>query len=178
MQYAGAYILLSIMYFLEKDLEQIIYESDNRLICERGLPIEGYKIRQLRIGNYGIADLVTFSKETIIDVVGWNDQPVHSINIHISIYELKKGKLDISALGQLCRYRNGIKQYIKSNELFKLADSINYSLYLVGSEVETQSDFVFIEEMVNECEMYTYSYNIDGIKFNKETGYTIINNGF
>ena len=50
------------MKFLEKDLEEIIwdaYKNDKlSLINNRGLFINGLIKRQLRIGNYGIADLV------------------------------------------------------------------------------------------------------------------------
>ena len=48
------------MKFLEKDLEQIIFESGRDSLRERGLSISGKLLRQLRIGNYGIADLVEF----------------------------------------------------------------------------------------------------------------------
>ena len=47
------------MSFLEKDLEDIIFETDNDLLFEHGLFIDGQKKRQVRIGNYGIADLIT-----------------------------------------------------------------------------------------------------------------------
>lgn len=50
------------MNFLEKNLEDIIYETNNKYLRERGLFINGIKKRQLRIGNYGIADIVTFKK--------------------------------------------------------------------------------------------------------------------
>ncbi len=44
------------MKFLEKDLEQIIFESGMDSLNERGLYIRGKRLRQVRIGNYGIAD--------------------------------------------------------------------------------------------------------------------------
>ena len=50
------------MRFLEKDLEQIIHESGMDQLNERGLPIDGKMFRQMRIGNYGIADLITVTR--------------------------------------------------------------------------------------------------------------------
>ena len=52
------------MNFLEKDLEEIIYNTDKEMLTERGLPYHPFETfkRQLKIGNYGIADLVSFKK--------------------------------------------------------------------------------------------------------------------
>ena len=66
------------MKFLEKDLEQIIYESSNKLLREKGLNIRGKKYRQLRIGNYGIADIISVRR--------------YEDCLYINIYELKKSK--------------------------------------------------------------------------------------
>ena len=45
------------MTFLEKDLEQIIFETPKEKLQEKGLVIKGKLLRQIKIGNYGIADL-------------------------------------------------------------------------------------------------------------------------
>ena len=50
------------MKFLEKDLEEIIFETSNKELNERGLFVYGKKYRQLRIGNYGVADLVVVDR--------------------------------------------------------------------------------------------------------------------
>jgi len=50
------------MKFLEKDLEEIIFNADMKDLPEKGLHFTGVIKRQLRIGNYGVADLVTFTK--------------------------------------------------------------------------------------------------------------------
>jgi hypothetical protein len=51
------------MDFLEKDLEDIIFDSPNEELRKRGLNIWGKKKRQLNIGNYGRADIITYDKE-------------------------------------------------------------------------------------------------------------------
>jgi hypothetical protein len=50
------------MKFLEKDLEQIIWDADKEILSERGLNLDGKLKRQLKIGNYGIADLIHFKR--------------------------------------------------------------------------------------------------------------------
>ena len=44
------------MNFLEKNLEDIIFETDNVDLRKRDLFIFGKKKRQVRIGNYGTCD--------------------------------------------------------------------------------------------------------------------------
>lgn len=87
------------MDFLEKDLEDIIYDSlinDYDCLIERGFHnsfeysyeeqnLRGF--RQLKIGNYGIADIVTVSK--LYDMQNGKLLPY----LNIDIYELKKDEI-------------------------------------------------------------------------------------
>ena len=50
------------MKFFEKDLEEIIYLSDKDKLSDRGLYLNGKLKRQLRIGNYGVADLIEYKR--------------------------------------------------------------------------------------------------------------------
>ena len=95
------------MKFLEKDLEDIIWESDNIKLRKRGLSINGIKKRQLKIGNYGIADLVTCYKSI-------ND---FNNGLIVTVYELKKEKAGISAFLQALRYCKGIKLIYRKGNL-------------------------------------------------------------
>ena len=47
------------MKFLERDLEYIIFETENSILNSKGLPISGKKSTQRKIGNYGRLDLMT-----------------------------------------------------------------------------------------------------------------------
>jgi hypothetical protein len=53
------------MKFLEKDLEEIIFNSCKIKLCNRGLTLPEKIKRQVRIGNYGVADLIGFEKESL-----------------------------------------------------------------------------------------------------------------
>ena len=83
------------MKFLEKNLEDIIFETDNEKLQERGLDIRGKKFRQLRLSHYGIADIVTVSR------IGQS--------LQIDIFELKKDVITVDTLLQALRYIEGIK---------------------------------------------------------------------
>jgi hypothetical protein len=50
------------MKFLECDLEQIIMGTPNHKLREKGLGIQGLKRNQIRIGKYGIADIIAYER--------------------------------------------------------------------------------------------------------------------
>ena len=157
------------MRFLEKDLEDIIWESDRDILNERGLCIRGHIKRQLRIGNYGIADLVTFSRE----YYGRNQS-----SMEINIYEIKRGVVGTSAFLQSVRYARGIRSYLNQRG-FK---DFNIGITLIGDSVESDGEFTYIEDFLRNYSVdfyvYTYEYKIDGIKFKREGGYRLSNEGF
>lgn len=167
------------MKFLEKDLEDIIWESDRTKLSERGLTIKGKLKRQLRIGDYGIADLVSFEKQTAI---------YGNRYLKITVYELKKDKIGISAFLQAINYVRGIKSYIKMRNK---NIQVSFNIVLVGKEVDASGSFCFISNLIREnnetikydgfldnVDFYTYKYSIDGLKFTPENNYDLSKNGF
>jgi hypothetical protein len=94
------------MDFLEKNLEQIIYESDTDILSERGLVIYGKLIRQVQIGGYGIADLIEYERPRFDKSVG------RIIKGHINILELKKNYVDCGTFLQAIKYLKGISRYL------------------------------------------------------------------
>lgn len=149
------------MKFLEKDLEQIIYETDNKILKDKGLNINGKKLRQLRIGNYGIADLITYHRD--------------GNYFDITVYELKKEKIGISAFLQSVRYTKGIKSFLSK----RFKDDVWYSInvVLIGKQIDNNGSFCFIPDMTN-FSFYTYHYEFDGLKFENHRNYVLTNEGF
>lgn len=170
------------MKFLEKDLEEIIYLSDKEKLSDRGLYISGILKRQLKIGNYGIADLVTFERYYV-------ESSKTLPYLHIKVYELKKDKIGISALLQAVRYCKGIKTYLEQKH-----PRLDFSMdiVLVGSEVDLSGSFVFLTDLIQHCDsekicrngelynidFYTYKYELDGINFERRYDYNLTEKGF
>jgi hypothetical protein len=157
------------MNFLEKNLEDIIFNTPNELLQERGLSINGQKKRQIKIGDYGIADVISFYLDRVV-----NYDSSYVIYLHIEIYELKQNKIDYNALKQVVRYRKGIEHYFKKRG-GNIQTSI--SIKLIGNEID-KSDFVYLIDYVDNLSCYTYSYDFNGINFKLENNYTLINPGF
>ena len=111
------------MKFLEKDLESIIFETDNDKLQEIGFNIEGKKFRQLRIGNYGISDIITVSR--------------YGQNLHIEIIELKKDVINTDTLIQSLRYLAGIKNFLKRR---KFTNNVFYTIKLCGKSINNLRD--------------------------------------
>lgn len=163
------------MKFLEYDLEEIIYNTENEKLRDRGLGIFGLKIRQPRIGNYGIADIITIDR-SCEDSIDYTDPFVN-----ITIYELKKENINLSAFMQAIGYCKGISSYME-----KFYPDIYYKLdvKLIGRKIDTGSSFVYLPELItssvsdfgtlNSISNYTYNYDYDGISFKEEYGYKLV----
>lgn len=139
------------MNFLEKDLEDIIFENDNDLLCERGLPISGIKMRQVNLGDYGIADLLTVERVPELNTLA------------VTVYELKKGKINTDALLQLSRYITGIKEYLihRGSKC-----RVNIRGILIGDQIDTKTDFTFLYNLLEDIvSAYSYNYELDGMYF-------------
>ena len=149
------------MKFLEKDLEEIIYKTPNEILREKGLKIRGKKFRQLRIGNYGIADIVTYQRDGDCFI--------------ITVYELKKDKAGISAFLQCVRYAKGIRSYLKGRNC---SAWIQIEIVLVARTIDTYSDYVYVQQFMHNLENYSFKYGVNGIEFNKVGTYELTNNGF
>lgn len=153
------------MDFLEKDLEDILYNSPQKQIRHRGLYFFSYNkiFRQVNLGNYGISDLITFKRWGIHDNL-------------FTIYELKNKTLDASAFWQLVRYMKGFKHLLtQSNFNIK-----NYKLrgVMIGRTLDTKSDFCYFPTVCPSITYVTYDYKVDGINFNVgDDSYCLINPG-
>ena len=157
------------MKFLEKDLEEILW---NELQTEKGIDnltrrglyiIKNTKaFRQLRIGGYGVSDIINVTK------VGQN--------LHINIIELKKDKVSMSAFLQAVRYYKGIRRYLEfRNKTF----DVIWHITLIGSEIDANSDFIFLSDFIEfRLSLVSYSYDVDGIRFNYHSGYSLKEEGF
>lgn len=159
------------MEFLEKDLEQIIYETSNNKLFSRGLTnilcYDSKKKRQLKIGNYGVCDLIFYTRSYDHDCS--ETVPLLEINV----LELKKDKIGISAFLQAVRYAKGISHYLSKRNITN-----KISIVLIGRTIDV-SDFIYLTDMLPTgfLTCYTYCYDVDGIKFNKECNYVLTNHG-
>jgi len=141
------------MKFNEFDLEEAIWQDykttggeQTALSC---LMLGSIMKRQLRIGNYGVADLVGFD----IDIA-----PNGKVGISATVYELKRGCIDIKALLQSCRYAAGLKHLV--NIKF-----ININIVLIGSSIDMSSEFVYLLDRLNNVDLYIAHLSMSGIEF-------------
>jgi hypothetical protein len=154
------------MKFLEKDLEQIIFETSEHDLDERGLFVPGKRLRQVNIGNYGIADMITYYRNPF------------DKEIVITVFELKKDLITVDAFLQAIRYCKGIREYLEHRKFNSFKYEIKYNMVLVGSGIEDKSGFIYITDFSENISFYTYSYKFDGLRFNEESGYHLIKSGF
>jgi hypothetical protein len=173
------------MNFLEKDLEEIIYTSGRDVLEERGLTINGKLLRQVKIGNYGIADLIEFVRPSY-------DGPDRDILCpgRITIYELKKEQIGIAAFLQSLNYLQGITKFLEKKEI---NDHYIIDIVLIGKNLDKSGSFCFITDLLSinssfadrynifgqngSISYYTYTFDINGLEFHLQNGYDLKNNG-
>lgn len=151
------------MTFLEKNLEDIIFETDSDLLNDAGLHFPKNRKRQLKIGNYGIADLVTWK----------TDGPFR--HYVITIYELKKDKIDVGAYLQALNYKKGVDRYLKQR---KVSFTYTIQIVLIGSKIDNNSSFIYMPDYDSDLYLFTYEYKFDGMKFKIHDGYSLTNEYF
>jgi hypothetical protein len=150
------------MQFLEKNLEDIIFETPNQLLRERGLSVSGKKYRQV-ICESGIADLILIRKPVYVASNG-ESAGFHKALILVEVMELKLDLIDISTFYQALKYACQIKK-----KLDKRGIKYNLSITLIGRRISY--DLLQLEYFLNHNEsifklaLYTYEYSFDGISF-------------
>lgn len=158
------------MQFLERDLEDIIFNADKENLSKRGLPINGKLKRQLKIGNYGIADLVSYKKCAF-----YEQCEMFPENNTITVFELKNDIIDDKAFWQGLGYMKGIQSFFDKRDTNY---GIDFKLVLIGRKISNSSSFIYLPDMFENIFLYTYEYNIDGIFFKRHHGYSLVNEGF
>lgn len=160
------------MKFLEKDLEEIIFNADPETLEERGLYFNYHKVfRQKRIAEYGRADLIGVQKPFFDGIEGYR----YYRKGVIDIYELKKDKVSLSTFAQGLNYYRGIQRYLENRGKDHLFD---INLILIGREVDENSSTCYLPNIFDNVQIYTYSYDVTGIKFNCRYGYKLNEEGF
>lgn len=157
------------MDFLEKDLERIIFETDNKVLNEKGLRISGKKLRQVRLGNYGVADLITIARNFKI----YEDYSYHIVVV--TVYELKLAKVGVSAFLQAVGYAKAISSFCEKKYP---GIPVTVIISLCGRSVDNSGSFCYIPSVVNGVSFTTYDYGVDGIIFSSANSFALINEGF
>jgi len=163
------------MKFIEKNLEDIVFESNRLELKKRGLQIDGKLLRQVRIGNYGVADLISIKRPR----PSICEEPM----LEITIYELKQDIININTLLQASRYVKGINRWFEESKYYDY-NNISVKIVMIGSRIDTNSDFIYLKDICynknfeNLIDIYSYEYKIDGIYFKNCPIYTLINEGF
>lgn len=173
------------MKFLEKDLEEIIYNTAKDKLSEKGLTIMGKLKRQVKIGNYGIADLIEIERPF------YHTHFKKHVKGKITVYELKKDEMSVSAFFQAVRYVKGIQRWIYKKTNFDYSD-FDYEIVIIGRN-DKNSDVVYLSDIfsnygdesfvgsdLGKCSvrLVEYSFDVDGLQFEELNGFKLIEEGF
>ena len=162
--------------FLEKNLEEIICDSNREELLIRGLDVKGELRRQFSLGKYGRADIISFEKYNKEE-----EQNKNSADYLATIYELKEGKIDFDTFSQALRYVYG---FIIRNKTLCHEVLYQYKIVLIGNKLSDKDEFKSFHELISPklsskddidkvigIDLYEYSYGINGINFKKNDYY-------
>jgi len=132
--------------FLEKTLEDIIYENQDT-IHERGFPaLHNNTYRQFPLPSGRFIDLLSFTIEKNV--------------IYISLFELKKENLNIDSLLQLLSYGSEVRVLCSPH-----FSRVEMDMVLIGSDYDEKIGALLAEML--PVEIYLYKYLINGIFFKR-----------
>ena len=132
----------------EKRLEDYIFSHLNGTKIIYGVEPEitpvrnGCVLRQLNLGDYGVADIVT------IDVESVGAYPI------VTVYELKQGKIDAAALVQVLRYKKGLSHFLEILGYRCPGDAV--TCVLIGNDICHIADFAVAVSSLSEIDVYSY----------------------
>ena len=152
------------MEILEKELEDYLYDLEVGVDDTHPIDVMGKCYRQVNIEGYGKIDLLYVHIDPIPHVYP---------SIYIDIVELKRGTIDLTAIGQICRYKRALDRYIGkiTSKQHKLRGRIEVRGVLVGSKYAS-GDVCFVGDSVEWLSVYNYEVSLsDGISFCESSGW-------
>ncbi len=154
------------MNILEKEIEDIVFNTASDKLRARGLFIPNLKIRQLNLGSYGISDIIAYAF--------YRDE-FNKVQIYITVIELKKDSVDANTVMQAARYCKGIDELLHRE--FNLDNHhLHFDIVVIGKTIQLNGDFVYMAEYLNNLRAYTYSIDLEkGITFTRISDYGIVN---
>jgi len=167
-------------------MAKIILESEKELedyICEvldegDSCPVTGMKAdywdRQVRLGEYGVADIIVIRFPDIVEAL-WGDEEIrYSSTGIIQIIELKKGPIKSDAVIQLSRYICGVVRYL---ELLNIKDTrFAVQGVLVGDDYNDDSDVRYLVDNIQNIRFFQYRFDlVEGVDFVESCGWYRVN---
>ena len=144
----------------EREFEDVLMDNSEILSEEFG---GDSFIRQVNMFGYGVADIVGFSTEKI------RDERV----LTVTIYELKKGKVDFNAVGQVCRYVKAARRFLeKTKPPEKLKKTrVRVVGVVIGSRIAS-GDVCYVCDFLDDISAYSYEISaICGLSLKHELGW-------
>lgn len=137
------------MELLERELQQLIMETPNEKLWERGLQLAGKKRSEVNLGTWGRADIICSNIQ----------RNKGAATFYIYLLELKKGMITVDAVVQVCRYYTAIENYL--SQRFPNSE-IKVFPILIGSDFTNGVGFIHTCSLIN---LIMYSYDYDGLHF-------------
>lgn len=155
------------MNVLEKEIEDIIWEASGIQLIERGLEVKlgSLKWRQLHLGSYGIADMVTVRLVKRVDKLNGNTWV-----LLVDVFELKKEEINVNTYLQALEYCKGLERFFST--INTISHTCEFKIILIGKKIDTSSSFCYMADFCSNLDLYTYKIDLEkGVRFHKALGF-------
>ncbi|GAB3278452.1 hypothetical protein GCM10027347_52870 [Larkinella harenae] len=159
------------MDILEKELEDMIWDAAStpegrEFLSYRGLDIEGKLLRQVPLGKYGIADLIS------VEFAGREmdfTEPRVLRNVLITVWELKRGIINTEAIMQAFRYLSAVKRIVNPERAYyDRRIHFSFRVRMAGSGLDHNTDLIYmLEHFRRQLSIFRYSFSYKGIDFDQ-----------
>ena len=139
----------------EKMIEDLIYNAKQSDHIKMGLPEMHYLKRQVNLYGYGIADLVNFNYDIRENEEGEEEEYVNSIDV----IELKKGKIDAAAIGQVIKYAKGLSV---------IYPDVKINMYVIGTSWD-ECDLIYSSSVFDNLHFKIMELTPKGVCFRDAT---------
>jgi hypothetical protein len=151
--------------FKEKDLEDLLwlkrfkcYDAGLDCFIDHASGCQVQRFRQPQLGPYGIGDILEIT------------MPTNNNNrVEIRVIECKRGVIGLTAYAQCKRYLTAAKVALSgfAAQCTGRGFPVTWKCILIGSHVDTLSDFLHVLNHDAGCEAYAYGHVGAGISFTR-----------
>ena len=152
------------MIFFDKSIKGLIQETETDVLNNKGLGIPlGKRFLDLRIGNYGIADMIVATR-----IQG---------GLGIVILLFKDYEIGIKDFINALEIRRGIERFYQKRGC-KLNYTIKIKIKLVGGDLEKSGGFRYLPNLFPGIENIVYSLGVEGLSFKSLENCILTDEGF
>lgn len=149
-----------MVYLLEKDIEELIFDTDSDTLLKRGLPLYENVERQKKF----IGGKIDLLAHQVRYAAVSNTENIKSI-VDIQLVEIKRDAINFQALDQILGY----KEHLLKQLIPKLRyDHYTLELVLIGLRLDNTNFKLLLPHLTSDISIYLFEFKNNILTFKKQ----------